>query len=192
MARPGDITQLLLDWSGGDSAAADQLLSVVYRELRRLAASHLRREPRGRRLDTTELVHEAYLRLVDQKRVHWQSRHHFFGIAAQAMRRILVDEARSRLYAKRGSGRRPLPLDRALELPLEHASELIALDDALSDLAAIDREQAQIVELRYFAGLTHEEIAQLLDVSARTVGRRWRMARAWLYEQLHPGGDDGR
>lgn len=186
--RPrGDITRLLVRWSEGDGEALDALMSAVYAELRQLASSYLRRESSGHTLQTSALIHEAFLKLIDQREVQWQNRAHFFGIAAQAMRRILVDHARGQRYAKRGGGRRRLSLEEVCELPVERPPELVALDDALSDLAAIDPEQAKIVEMRYFAGLTGEEIAALLGQSVRTVTRRWRMARAWLYLELTDG-----
>ncbi len=181
---PGEVTRLLSRWSGGDASALDRLLPAVYDELRQLAAAYLRRERSTHTLETGALVHEAFLRLLGQEDVDWNNRRHFFGIAAQAMRRILVDHARARLYAKRGGGAQVLSLDGTIDVPLERAPELIALDDALEDLATIDAEQASIVELRYFGGLSNDEVAELLGTSARTVTRRWRMARAWLYDTL--------
>ncbi len=186
----GEITRLLIRWSEGDQDALDPLMSAVYSELRQLAASYLRRESTGHTLQTSALIHEAFLRLVDQQQVRWRNRAHFFGIAAQAMRRILVDHARSHRYAKRGGGQRRLSLEEICELPVEQPPELKALDGALRDLATIDPEQANIVEMRYFAGLTNEEIATILGQSTRTVTRRWRMARAWLYLQLTDGTRD--
>ncbi|RMH21307.1 MAG: sigma-70 family RNA polymerase sigma factor [Acidobacteria bacterium] len=190
-AGSGDVTALLARWNAGDPAACDRLLEAIYGELRQLAAAYLRRERNGHTLETAALVNEAYLRLVDQRRVRWRNRSHFFGIAAQAMRRVLVDHARRKRYRKRGGDRRRLALDEVCELPVERAAELIALDDALRDLAALDPEQARIVELRYFAGLTLEEIAELFGCTVRTVSRRWRMARAWLYRQLAAEDGDG-
>ena len=157
---------------------------MVYDELCQLAAAYLRRERADHTLDAPALVHEAYLRLIDQRRVQWRNRAHFFGIAAQAMRRILVDHARRRCYAKRGGDRERFALDDALFISAQRAPELVALDDALKSLEALDADQAKIVELRYFAGLTTGEIATLLDSSSRTVTRRWRMARAWLFQEL--------
>ncbi len=186
----GDFTRLLVRWSEGDQDALDQLMPAVYDELRQLAASYLRREHAGHTLETSALIHEAFLRLVDQQRVRWRSRSHFFGIAAQAMRRILVDHARSHRYAKRGGGRRRLSLEEICQFPIEQPPELEALDDALRDLVAIAPEQAKIVEMRYFAGLTNQEIAAILGQSTRTVTRRWRMARAWLYLELCDGPQD--
>ena len=189
-APAGDVTRLLVRWSDGDRGALEALMSAVYGELSQLAASYLRRERAGHTLQTSALIHEAFLRLIDQQRVRWRSRAHFFGIAAQAMRRILVDHARGHQYAKRGGGRRRLSLDEVCDLPVATAPELEALDDALRDLATIKPEHAKIVEMRYFGGLTSEEIATLLGQSTRTVTRRWRMARAWLYLELTDGAQD--
>ncbi len=189
--QAGEVTQLLKAWSDGNEEALAELMPAVYDELHSLAASYLRRERPDHTLQTSALVHEAYLRLVDQKRVRWHNRVHFFGIAAQAMRRILVDHARSQLYAKRGSGVRKLSLDEALTVSAQRAPELIALDDALTSLAAMDPQQARIVELRFFAGLTSEEIGHVLDVSVSTVTRGWRTARAWLYRSLTEGAPNG-
>lgn len=190
VASLGDVTRLLQRWSEGEQEALDPLMSAVYDELGELAASYLRRESAGHTLQTSALIHEAFLRLIDQQRVRWRSRAHFFGIAAQAMRRILVDHARSHRYAKRGGGWRRLSLEETCELPGERPSKLEALDDALRDLAVIDPEQAKIVQMRYFAGLNNEEIATCLGRSTRTVTRRWRMARAWLYLELSDGAQD--
>jgi RNA polymerase sigma factor (TIGR02999 family) len=178
-----DVTQLLLKWNSGDQAALDQLIPLVYDELRRLADRYLRRERRDHTLQTTALVHEAYLRLVDQK-VEWKNRSQFFAIAAQLMRRILVDHARSHGAAKRGSGERKLSLDDIVIRFEERAADLVALDDALTGLASIDPQQSRIVELRFFGGLTVEETADVLDISPATVKREWNMAKAWLYRQL--------
>ncbi len=188
---PGDITLLLEQWSDGDQAALAELVPLVYDELRGLAAAYLRREPRGHTLPTSALVNEAFLRLVEQKRVQWRNRTHFFGIAARLMRRILVDHARRYLYAKRGAGARRLSLDQLPELGVMRPDELVALDDALCDLAVLDPDQVRVVELRYFGGLTGEEIGELLGISIPTVTRRWRMARAWLYRYLSAEVDDG-
>ena len=184
----GEITQFLLRWNAGDEDALEPLIQSVYAELRRLASAYLRREHAHQALQTSALVNEAYLRLIDQRRVVWQNRSHFFGIAAQIMRRILIDDARRRHYAKRGGGVTPLSLDEALTVSHDRAPELIALDDALTDLARIDAQQARIVEMRYFGGLTNEEIAEVLGISSRTVIRGWRMARAWLFRALGDGG----
>lgn len=182
------VTELLLAWAQGDQEALAALLPQVYDELRSLASSYLRRESSGHTLETGALVHEAFLRLVDQERVQWQNRAQFFGVAAQMMRRILVDHARSHLYLKRGSGARKLSLDEALTFSAERAPELVALDEALAELDKIAPQKARIVELRFFAGLTSAEIAQVLGVSVPTVSRGWRMARAWLYRYL--SGED--
>lgn len=182
------VTQLLVDWSSGDASALERLTPIVYSELRKLAASHLRRERNGHTLQTLALVHEAYLRLVGQNRVAWRSRSHFFGIAAQMMRRVLVDHARSRGYARRGRGALHLSLDEAPEIAADLAPEILEVDEALSRLAAVYPESARIVELRFFGGLPHEEIAEVTGLSLPTVQRRWRMARAWLYRHLSPHG----
>jgi RNA polymerase sigma factor (TIGR02999 family) len=184
MSTPAqDVTQLLVAWSDGDKAALDQLMPLVYDELRRLARHYMNQEHGGHTLQTTALINEAYLRLVDQ-RMSWRNRAHFFGIAAQMMRRILVDHARSHQYAKRGAGQPNLALDEVADIAHERAAELIALDDALTALAAMDPQQAQIVELRYFGGLTIEETAEVMDISHATVEREWNMARAWLRSEL--------
>jgi RNA polymerase sigma factor (TIGR02999 family) len=185
MAPPpaGSVTALLKDWSGGDGHALERLIPLVYSELRRLAASYLRRERADHTLQPTALVHEAYLRLVDQKRVDWQSRAHFFGIAAQMMRRVLVDHARRRQAAKRGS--RTYRISIAEDLPgAERDPELLSLDEALRGLEALDPRQARVVELRFFGGLSVEETAELLGVSPATVKREWQTARAWLAREI--------
>jgi RNA polymerase sigma factor (TIGR02999 family) len=182
-----EVTQLLLAWGNGDKAALDRLMPLLYDELRRLAASYLRRERDGHTLETSALAHEAYMRLVDQNLVQWRNRAHFFGIAAQMMRRILVDHARSHRYAKRGGGARRVSLDEAPQLGVQRAPDLVALDDALQALAQVDPEKARIVELRFFGGLTTEEVAEVMGVSTATVTRHWRLARAWLYRALSNG-----
>jgi len=179
-----DITELLLRWSAGDEDALDRMMPAVYDELRRLAASYLRREHRHRTLDTVALVSEAYLRLVDQSRVEWQNRDQFFALAARMMRRVLVDHARSHRYAKRGGGRQRVSLDEAPLLGEERAAELVALHEALADLAALDPDLERVVELRYFGGFSQDEVGRILGWSGRTVARRWRLARAWLHEEL--------
>jgi RNA polymerase sigma factor (TIGR02999 family) len=176
---------MLLRWRSGDEQALNQLMPLVYDELHRLAGRYLRRERPGHTLQTTALVHEAYLRLVDQTHPNWQNRAHFFGVAAQLMRRILVDYARTQQAAKRGSGVIRLTLDDAGMKAKEREAELLALDDALADLAAIDARQSRLVELRYFAGLNIEETAEVLGLSPATVKREWSSARAWLYNQLN-------
>jgi RNA polymerase sigma factor (TIGR02999 family) len=186
-----EVTGLLLAWSEGDQDALGTLLPRVYDELRRLASIYLRRERSGHTLDTGALVNEAYLRLVDQDRVAWQNRAQFFGVAAQMMRRVLVDHARRHLYAKRGGGAPRFSLDEALTLAPERAPELVALDEALEELEKLAPRNARIVELRFFGGLSGEEIAEVLDVSVPTITRGWRMARAWLYRRLGGNGAHG-
>ena len=184
-----DVTVLLRAWSGGDPAALDQLTSIVYDELHRLARRYLRGERRDHSLQTTALVNEAYLRLVDRTRMEWQDRAHFFAVSAQAMRRILVDHARRR-NVKRGRGLRRVSLDEATMIGGERATDLAALDDALTLLAERDPRKAQVVEMRFFGGLSVEESAEVLGVSPVTVMRDWRAARAWLYRELSSGGSD--
>ena len=181
---PPDVTELLLAWSAGDQSSDDQLLNAVYNELHHQASRAMRFEPVDATLQSTALVHEAYLRLVDQRRVVWRNRAHFFGIAAQLMRRILVDQARARLAEKRGSGVAYLTLDDDLAPAAEDSLEIVALHEALERLAAMDPEQARIVELRYFGGLTIEETAEATGVSPTTVKAEWAVARAWLRREL--------
>jgi RNA polymerase sigma factor (TIGR02999 family) len=178
------ISQLLVDWSNGDKAALDKLIPLVYGELRRLARYHMRRERQGHTLQTSALVNEAYLRLVDYKRMRWQDRAHFFAVAAQAMRRILIEHARSHSREKRGGEARRVSLDEAAGLVDEQASEMIALDDALMSLAKFDPRKSQIVELRYFGGLDIEETAEVMGVSPATVKRDWNTARLWLHREV--------
>lgn len=180
-----EVTQLLIDWSNGNQAALDRLMPLVDRELHRLAHHYMRRENPGHTLQTTALVNEAYLRLVEQKHVHWKNRAHFFALAAQLMRRILVDRARSRRYAKRGGGAHRISFDETMVFSRERGSDLIALDEALNRLAAIDPRKGKVVELRFFGGLSVEETAEALQISAVTVMREWSMARAWLYNSLN-------
>jgi RNA polymerase sigma-70 factor (ECF subfamily) len=186
MASPQqkEITQLLADLTGGDKEALDKLLPLVYDELRRLADRYLRRERDDHTLQATALVHEAYLRLVDQKEVRWQNRAHFFGVAAQMMRRILVDHARALQTTKRGSGGLKLALDDVVELADEQATDMVALDEALTALEAFDPQKSRIVELRFFGGLSIEETAEVMGISTATVIRQWRMAKAWLYSAV--------
>ena len=179
-----DITQLLLDWSNGDEAARDALMPRVENVLRQIANRYLRSERPDHTLQATALINEAYIRLVDQRNVQWRNRAHFFGIAAQLMRRILVDHARSRNVAKRGGHWHKLSLDSAIDLPEERDQDLIALDDALNTLAGVDPQKSQIVELRFFGGLTIEETAEFLDVSLDTIKAQWKMAKAWLYREI--------
>src|SRR5437016_2245636 len=187
-----EVTQLLTDWGNGNQAAADKLMPLVYEELRRLAHQYMNRERPGHTLQTSALVNEAYLRLVDQQHVRWQNRAHFFGIAAQLMRRILVDHARSHHYAKRGGGAVQVSLDEAAVVSLGQAVELLALDEALTKLASFDPRKSQVVELRFFGGLSLEETAEVLGISSPTVQREWRTAKAWLHRTLSRGeGDEG-
>jgi RNA polymerase sigma factor (TIGR02999 family) len=184
MATSPDVTDLLDEWTRGDRRALDRLLPLVYAELRRVAARQLRRERDGHSLQPTALVHEAYLRLVDQQKVDWRNRAHFFGVAAQVMRRILVDHARRRLASKRGDGLRPVSIDQAMETPAAYEIPIIDLDDALGRLGRLDAGLAQIVELRAFGGLTIEEAAHVLNISPSTAKREWRTAKAWLIREL--------
>lgn len=184
---PNEVTLLLREWSEGDAGALERLIPLVYRELQMLARAHLRDERAGHTLQPTALVHEAYLRLVDQRRVTWQSRGHFFSVAAQMMRRILVDHARARLTEKRGQGVRAIGLDEAISTSPEADAALVSLDDALAALKSLDLRQCRIVELRYFAGLTLEETAEALDVSTATVKREWTLAKAWLRREVGSG-----
>ena len=179
-----DVTRLLVRLTDGDRGVLDELLPVVYGELRKLASSYLRRERVGHTLQPTALVHEAYMRLVDQTQVQWQNRAHFFGVAAQMMRRILVDHARAHEAEKRGGEFQKLSLDENIDVSGERDVNLVALDDALNLLAEIDPQKSKIVELRFFGGLSVEETAEVLGVSAPTVKRQWRMAKAWLYGQV--------
>ncbi len=187
MASQSDVTQVLAELRRGEAHAASKLLPLVYDELRRLAGQYLRDEMAGHTLQATALVHEAYLRLVDQTEADWQNRGHFFAVAAQAMRNILVDHARSRRAAKRGGDRRKFSLDEARGLSLEADEYLLALDEALKKLGALDAQQSRIVELRFFAGLTLEETAQVLGISPKTVQRDWLMARGWLHREVTKG-----
>ena len=174
---PHVVTRLLVDWGNGDQQALEKLTPLVYQELKRLAARYLRRERREHTLQSTALVHEAWLRLIDQKQVHWQNRAQFFGIAAEMIRRILIDHARGRQAAKRGDGAIKLSLDDALATPNRRDLDLVALDDALRDLAKLDPQQGRLVELRFFAGLSIEESAEVLGVSPATVKREWTAAK---------------
>jgi len=181
---PQAVTQLLVDWGNGDRQALEKLTPLVYQELKRLAARYLRRERREHTLQSTALVHEAWLRLIDQNHVHWQNRAQFFGIAGEMIRRILIDHARNRQAAKRGDGAVKLSLDEALGAPDRRDFDLVALDDALGDLGKLDPKQGKLVELRFFAGLSIEESAEVLGVSPATVKREWAAAKAWLYREL--------
>lgn len=187
---PHELTQLLIDCSDGSQPAYDQLFPLVYEELRRLAHRYMSRERPGHTLQTTAVVHEAYLRLIDQKHVQWQNRAHFFAIAAQMMRRILITHAQSHAYAKRGGGALRVSLDEAAIVSQERAGELIALDEALTALTVIDPRRSQVVELRYFGGLNNEEIAEVMKVSPNTVMRDWNVAKAWLYREMSKERDE--
>ena len=183
-SNPPNITQLLAEWQHGDQSALDELYSLVYDELHRLARRYMSRERKGHTLQTTALINEAYVRLVGQKNVHWANRSHFFAISAQIMRRILIDHARRHAYAKRGGGAQQVSLEEAAVVTPDQSGELLRLDEALKSLAEMDPRRSQVVELRYFGGLNNEEIAGVLNVSENTVTRDWNMARAWLYQQL--------
>lgn len=178
-----DITGWLARWNGGDETALEELLPLVHQELHRLASRYMRAERTGHLLQTTALVNEAYLRLHNANRVPWQDRHHFLAVAARAMRRVLVDFARARKQQKRDGGRQ-VPLDDALSVSSDRSADITALDDALTTLAQLDRRQSQVVELRFFGGLTEPQIAGVLGISPRTVSSDWRLARAWLLRAL--------
>jgi RNA polymerase sigma factor (TIGR02999 family) len=182
--NPKDVTVLLAKWGEGDREALDALTPLVYNELRRLAKSYLRRERVGHTLEGTALVHEAYLRLIDQREVEWRNRNHFFALAAELIRRILVDHARARIAAKRGGNNIKLSLDESITPVDEKDMDLLALNDALDVLARVDAQQSRIVELRYFAGLTIEETADALQISTATVKRDWVMAKAFLKREM--------
>jgi RNA polymerase sigma factor (TIGR02999 family) len=183
-AAPHEITKLLKDWSGGDSTALDRVIPLVYDELHRLAHQHMRRERAGHLLQTSALINEAYLRLMEQPELNLENRTHFFGIAARLMRQILVDEARKRNSAKRGGVAIQVSLTQATNVVQEQAANVVALDDALKTLEGIDGRQSEIVELRFFGGLTIEETAKVLSVSPGTVMRDWTFARAWLRNEM--------
>jgi RNA polymerase sigma factor (TIGR02999 family) len=178
------VTQLLIAWADGDQSAHDELMPLVYEELRRLAHHYIIRERPGHTLQTSALVHEAYVRLVDQETIQWQGRTHFFGIASRLMRQVLVDYARKRKYLKRGGDALRVSLDEVMTVSEERAAEVVALDDALKSLAEIDSRQSQIVELRFFGGLSIEETAEILAVSPGTVMRDWTLAKAWLRREM--------
>ena len=182
-----EVTQLLFEWSEGNQAALDKLMPMVYEELRRLAHQYLRKERKGRTMQTSDLVHEAYLRLVDQRHVHWQNRAHFYGIAAELMRRILVDRARRQRRIKRGGGAALITLDQGMVISREPVVDVIEIDEVLTRLAQIDKRKARIVELRFFGGLEVAETAAFLEISETTVMRDWKMAKAWLHRELSCG-----
>ena len=181
---PKEITRLLLAWSDGDESALADLTPLIYEELHRLARHYMRNERAGHTLQTSALVNEAYVRLIDWKNVRWQNRAHFFGVSAQLMRRILVDFARSRRYQKRGGGEQVVALDDAPEIPSGKTTDLVALDEALDALSKLDPRQSKVVELRFFGGLNIEEAAEVLKISPATVRRDWSLARAWLHREL--------
>jgi len=189
--RSHEVTQLLLAWSGGDEQALDRLVPLVYDELRRLAQSYMRRERADHTLQTTALIHEAYLRLIDANRVQWRNRAHFFGVASRLMRQILVTIARERGAQKRGGGAEQVSLDEGMMIDEGRDEDLVALDEALGELAQIDARKAQVVEMRFFGGLTEDEIAATLNVSTETVRRDWRLARSWLRRELSGEQTDG-
>ncbi|HSE43614.1 MAG TPA: sigma-70 family RNA polymerase sigma factor [Acidobacteriota bacterium] len=182
---PKEISQLLSAWSNGDQEALDKLTPLVYEELHRIAGRYMRRENPGHTLQTSALVNEAYIKLIDQKNVQWQNRAHFFGIAAQLMRRILVDHARKRARVRRGAGATKLSLNETAIVAQSRDTEFILIDNALKNLARIDPSKSRIVEMRFFAGLTTEEIAEVEKVSPSTIEREWRKAKAWLYREIN-------
>lgn len=179
------ITELLIGWSQGDRGALDRLMPLVYNELRKVARRQLAGEERENTLQSAALVNETYLRLVDQQRVEWRNRAHFFAISARMMRRILVDHARRRQTAKRGGGQPRLSLDRSLGVQGQKELDIVALDEALAELAKLDAQQAHVIELRFFGGLTIEETSEALNISTATVNRDWVTAKAWLFDQLN-------
>jgi RNA polymerase sigma-70 factor (ECF subfamily) len=181
---PHEITQLLAEWSNGNQTALDKLYPLVYDELHKMANRYMKRERKDHTLQTTALINEAYVRMVDQKNVHWENRAHFFAISAQIMRRILIDHARRHHYAKRGGGALKVSLDETAIVAGDPASDMLLLDEALNRLAEMDPRRGRVVELRYFGGLNNEEIAGVLKISENTVTRDWNMARAWLYQEL--------
>ncbi|MEW6207805.1 MAG: sigma-70 family RNA polymerase sigma factor [Acidobacteriota bacterium] len=182
---PNEVSQMLLDWRNGDRDALNRLMPLVYDELRRLAHRYMNRRFAGQTLQTTALVHEAYIRLVGQDQVVWQNRSHFFAVCAQVMRNLLVDRARSRQAEKHGGGARQVSLDEADVISPEKQIDLLALDEALDKLASLDPRKSRIVEMRYFGGMSVEETAEVLDISPITVKREWLKARAWLYHQMN-------
>jgi RNA polymerase sigma-70 factor, ECF subfamily len=187
MTSPPEITGLLIDWNNGSLEALNKLMPMVEGELRRIAANHMRRESPGHTLQTTALVNEAYLKLVDQRQAHWQNRSHFFALASQLMRRILLDHARSHRRAKRGGEAVHLNLEDVAVIAPEKSEELIALDEALEGLAEFDPQKSRIVEMRFFGGLTVNEVAELLGIAPVTVMLHWRLAKAWLRREMRGG-----
>jgi RNA polymerase sigma factor (TIGR02999 family) len=188
---PKQVTELLIEWREGDEAALGRLMPLVYEELRRMAARYMRGEREGHTLQASALVNEAYLRLADHRNMQWQGRAHFFGVAAQAMRRVLVDHARTRDSGKRGGGQQQVVLEDAALAAVEPEADLVALDEALRELARLSERKARVVELRYFGGLSVEEAAEVLGVAPVTVMRDWRIAKMWLLRELSNGRDEG-
>jgi RNA polymerase sigma factor (TIGR02999 family) len=186
--EPKDVTTLLVEWSGGNSQAFNELIPLVYDQLRQLAGRQLRRERPNHTLHSTALVHEAYLKLIDQRRVQWKDREHFFAVASQVIRRILVTYARSRHASKRGSGATMLAFDESIALPDRKDVDLVALDDALESLSRLDAQQGRIIELRFFGGLSIDGTARVMGISTSTVTRDWNVARAWLFRELARSG----
>jgi RNA polymerase sigma factor (TIGR02999 family) len=186
-----DVTTLLLEWGAGNPQALNELVPLVYNELHRLAKRHLRAEPPGSALQTTALVHEAYLKLVDQQRAHFEDREHFFAVTSQLIRRILVNHARHSRASKRGAGKTMVAFDESIAMPGGKDLDLVALDDALEDLTHLDPQQGRIVELRFFGGLTLESTARVLGISKATVSRDWNLARTWLHHELSRGDARG-
>jgi RNA polymerase sigma-70 factor (ECF subfamily) len=185
------MTQLLIEWSNGDRSALDKLVPLVHEELRKLGHHYMSQERADHTLQTSALVNEAYLRLVDQRHMRWENRAHFFGIAAQSMRQILVEYARQRAAAKRGGGAHRVELDQTAVFSKEPATDLVALDEALRELAVFDERKSRVVELRFFGGLSVEETAEVLNIHPNTVGRDWRVAKAWLRRELNHGKQHG-
>ena len=181
---PVDVTKILQDWSQGDASALERLIPLVFEDLRQIAGRLFQRESDGHTLQPTALVNEVYLRLMGQRKMHWQNREQFFGVAGLLMRRILVDYAKGRQAAKRGSGAPRVPLDETIAVPEMRDLDVVALDEALSRLAEVDPRQGRIVEMRFFMGLSHEEIADVLKISVTTVKREWKTAKLWLYREL--------
>lgn len=185
-ASPQQVTQLLIDWRNGDRDALDQLMPLVYDELRRIAKRSRRAHPSGNTLQTTDLINEAYLKLAGKRGIDWQDRVHFFAVAARVMRYLLIDNARAKQSAKRGGGAAQISLNEVALISPERSREILALDEALERLAAMDERKSRIIEMRYFAGMSIEEVAEVLDVSEVTVKREWTRAKAWLYRELKP------
>ena len=184
IATSHEVTQLLMAWNDGDQSALERLIPLVHAELHRIARRYMRNERAGHTLQTSALINEAYMRLIDAQQVHWQNRAHFFGIAAQLMRRVLVDFARSRSYKKRGGGAFQVSLDETMVITKERGEDLVALDEALSALSELDERKGRVVEMRFFGGLSEKEIAEALTVSPETVRRDWRLAKSWLRRRL--------